>query len=110
MSKEITLPSGATVKLKDPKSLKQGDRKKIMLVVGSDDNQIKVGLNIVDTILSILIEEWSFEYMLPSVKITILDELSIDDYDALAEEASKAQDIIWPKFDDDGKSDSPKGK
>ena len=108
MSKEIALPSGATVKLKDPKTLKQGERKKIMLVIGSDENQVKVGLDIVDTILSILIVEWSFDLIIPKVKIGSLDDLSIADYDALADEANKAQEFIWQKFDNDGSVDSPK--
>jgi hypothetical protein len=108
MSKVIKLPSGETVTIKDASTLKQGERKKIMLIAGSDENAVSVGLKIVDALLAILVEEWSFELMLPSVKVAILDELSIADYDVLAEEAQKAQSVIWPKFDDNEEVNSPK--
>jgi hypothetical protein len=108
MSKVIKLPSGATATIKDAKTLKQGDRKKIMILAGSEENQVTVGLKIVDTLLSILIEEWSLDLVPPSVKIDSLDQLSIDDYDVLAKEAEEAQKSIWPKFDEAGDQNSPK--
>ena len=91
MSEVIKLPSGNTATIKDPKSLKQGDRKKIMVIAGKTDNAIETGLAIVDTLLSILIEEWSFDLVPPSVKVTSLDELSIEDYDALSKSRRSAK-------------------
>ena len=57
MSEVIKLPSGNTATMRDPKGLKQGDRKKIMVIAGKSDNAIETGLAIVDTLLGILIAD-----------------------------------------------------
>jgi len=109
MSKEVKLPSGNTATIRDVKTLKHKDRKKVLLSVGNDDVGIATGLKIIDGMLAMLIEEWSFDLIIPSVKINSLDELSIDDYDALAKEAEEAQKQLFPRFgSDSGDQNSPK--
>lgn len=91
MSRIVNLPSGATVTLRDPKTLKQKDRARIFKAGSNGD-----GLDIMDTLISILIEEWSFDLLLPSIKIEMLGELDIPDYDVLSKEAEAAQAVLFP--------------
>lgn len=107
--KKVTLPSGNTVTLKDPKSLRVGDRKKILKAVGEQDTAIAQGLTMIDGLIAMLIEEWSFDLMIPSVKLDSLDQLDIADYDALSQEAESARAVLFPQFNDDSGVDSPKG-
>lgn len=107
--KKITLPSGNTVTLRDPKTLKVKDRKKVLKAAGEHDSTIAQGLSIIDGLIAMLIEEWSFDLIIPSVKIDSLDELDISDYDALSSEAETARAVLFPQFNDDAGVDSPKG-
>jgi hypothetical protein len=97
MSKEITLPSGATVTMRDPRTLKQKDRAKLY---DDADGQatVKTGMNIMSKLIAILVEDWSFDLVPPAVKIDSLGELEIADYDALLEEAEAAMPVLWPKL------------
>jgi len=93
--KIITLPSGNTVTLKDPKGLKVKDRKKIF--EGADGLEgILQTMAITDGIISCLIKEWSFDLIPPSVRIESLGELSIADYDTLVQSANEAQEALFP--------------
>lgn len=108
----VKLPSGNTVTLKDPKTLRVKDRKKV-LKNASGQEGIMQALSIVDGLIAILIKEWTFEFPPPSVKLSSLDELEMPDYDVLAEEAGKAQEILFPNINKTEKSeadeDSPFG-
>ena len=101
MSKQISLPSGATVTLRDPKDFRQKDRVKIYDGVGTETSQsLSAGMAMVDRILSVLIEEWSFDLIPPSIKIESLGELSIPDYDRLTDEATAAIEVLFPQLKD----------
>jgi hypothetical protein len=106
--KTVTLPSGNTAVFRDPDTLKVKDRKKILMAIGAEDLGLAQGLKLVDGLLAMIIKEWSFDLIIPSVKIDSLDELSIPDYDALTEAAADAQKKLFPNFSDDGEADSPK--
>lgn len=94
MSRIINLPSGATATLRDPRELKQKDRAK--LYEEDVDGSVKSGMAMMARLISVLVEEWSFDLMLPSVKLEMLGELSIADYDALSEEAEGAMSVLFP--------------
>lgn len=106
----ITLPSGATATFRDPATLRVKDRKKVLRAANGEEGLMQA-LSIVDGLIAILIEEWSFDMLLPSIKITVLDELTMADYDALSEEAGKAQAILFPGLTENDKAandpDSP---
>lgn len=102
---QITLPSGATVTLRDPKTFKQKDRRKLYTSVDAD-NAIVSGLAMFDNMIALLVEDWSFDLIPPSVKIESLDELSVTDYDALQAEAEEAMKVLFPKLNET--SDDPK--
>jgi hypothetical protein len=98
MSKEVKLPSGATVKLKDPSLLRVKDRKKVMRAGDNLQGDLSKALALGDAIIAMLVEEWSFDLIIPSVKLETLDELEIADYDALVEATADAQKALFPNL------------
>lgn len=98
MSKEITLPSGATVVLKDVSTLRSGDRKKVMKASDDATGELSKALVLGDALVAMLVESWSFDFLPPSVKVESLDELEIPDYDALVEATKEAQEALFPKL------------
>jgi hypothetical protein len=102
---EIALPSGATVTLRDPKSFKQKDRRKIYEAIDGEAT-VATGLAMQDALISVLVESWSLDLVPPSIKIDSLGELDLADYDRLAEAAQESMSVIFPAFSQ--VSDDPK--
>jgi hypothetical protein len=98
MSKKITLPSGATVTLKDPSSLRVKDRKRVLKSAEVDGGDLSRALALGDALIAMLIEDWSFDFLIPAVKIDNLDELEMKDYDALVDETKEAQKFLFPSL------------
>ena len=105
MAEQLKLPSGATVTLNDPKTLRVKDRKKVLKHANQDEGLMQA-LSIVDGLIALLVKEWSFELPIPSIRIQVLEELEIPDYDALAAEAGKAQKILFPAVSQTEKSEA----
>lgn len=100
-TKETKLPvSGAKVVLRDPKSLKQKDRKKIYANTKGVDEGIMTALSLTDGILAIMIESWELNLPIPSLQVSSLDELDIADYDHLTELSKDFQKAIFPSLTD----------
>ena len=98
--KTVQLPkSGATVVLRDPETLRVKDRKKIYANASKQDEGIMQALSFADGLIAILVESWTLDLMLPSIKISVLDELEMADYDFLTEETKDAQKVLFPKLD-----------
>ena len=93
--KKVELPSGGWAVFKDPKSLRVKDRKKVIKNANGEEGLLQA-ISLVDGLIAILVEEWSFQEPVPSIKVSVLDELTMADYDALAEEAGKAQSVLFP--------------
>jgi hypothetical protein len=102
----ITLPSGETVVIRDPKTLKQKDRAKVY--AGADENlpTLERGMAMISSLLSVIIESWSFDLIPPNVKPESLGELTIADFDALQEVAEKTMPLLFPKLAKDLESES----
>ena len=96
MSKEITLPSGNTVKLRDPKTLLKKDRDKVLSLAGNADNETMQAVAIQDGIIAVSVVEWSFDLVPPSIRIASLGELSPKDYTMLLELTLSAQEYLFP--------------
>jgi hypothetical protein len=111
--KKIELPSGGWAIFKDPSTLKVKDRKKVFRNAASEEGLMQA-LSLVDGLLSILIKEWSFEAPTPDIKINVLDELSMADYDVLSEAAGEVQEVLFPNTnktpETEADADSPFGK
>ena len=95
MSKSITLPSGNTVVLRDPSTLRVKDRKKVFQAASGQEGILQA-MSMVDGLIAVLVESWSFDLMIPSVHLASIDELTMADYDALAAHIAEAQDALFP--------------
>lgn len=107
MSKIITLPSGATAKLRDPETLLIKDRNKVMALAGEQSTEVTQSIAMVDGLISVMVIEWSFDLIPPAIRLASLGDLTPRDYQVLSEEALKAQDYLFPNMTED-KSDDPK--
>lgn len=96
-TKKIKLPSGGWAKLKDPSTLRVKDRTKVLRHAGKEEGLMQA-ISILDGLIALMVEEWSFEMPPPGIKIQSLGELTLADYDTLSEEAQKAQEVLFPKL------------
>jgi len=96
MSRKITLPSGATVTLKDPSLLRVKDRKRVLRSSEIEGGELTKALALGDALIAMLIEEWSFTFPIPVTQLDSLDELEMRDYDFLVEETKEAQGYLFP--------------
>jgi hypothetical protein len=99
MSKKISLPSGATVTIKDGADLKVKDRNRIMLA-GDKDATAEKGIAIGNALLAAIIEDWSYDFLIPSIKEESIDELPIPDYVALMKETEFITKELFPDLTD----------
>jgi len=95
--KKIELPSGGWAVFKDASTLRVKDRKKVLRNANNEEGLMQA-LSIVDGLIAVLVEEWSFDFLIPALKIINLEELTMGDYDVLAEEAGKAQKMLFPSL------------
>ena len=111
--RKVELTNGAWAVFKDPKELRVRDRKNVLRNASNAEGLMQ-GLSIIDGLIAILVKEWSFELPIPSVRVAVLEDLEIPDYDILATEAGKAQEVLFPSFADTDENkknpDSPFGK
>jgi hypothetical protein len=106
MSNKITLPSGATVTLKDATLLRVKDRKRVLKSADAEGGDLSKALALGDALIAMLIEEWSFEMLIPALKIENIDELEMKDYDFLVEQTKDAQQFLFPALSETEKNDS----
>lgn len=98
-AKQIKLPSGATVNLKDPKTLRVKDRKKVMQIADSaEGGDLSRAMALGDALIAMMIEEWSLDLIIPSVKMDSLGELDVSDYDFLIEQTKEVQKALFPNL------------
>jgi hypothetical protein len=100
MSRKVTLPSGASVTLKDPKMLRVKDRKAVLRSSEVEGGDLTRAMALGDALIAMMIEEWSLNLPIPSIKIESLGELEMRDYDALVEETKEAQTYLFPTLAD----------
>lgn len=100
----ITLPSGATVTLRDPKSLKHKDRKTIYV---DGELSTRTSIEMMERIIAVMVQDWSFDLLIPSAKLESLGELSLADYDYLQDHVQELLPSMFPQLSrtDDGDSD-----
>ena len=98
MSQKITLPSGATVTMKDPALLRVKDRKRVLKTADVEGGDLTRALALGDALIAMLIEDWSLDLLIPSLKIDNLDELEMKDYDALVDATKDAQKFLFPSL------------
>lgn len=96
--KEVTLPSGVKVTLKDPNLLRVKDRKKLYESSEVEGGELTRALALGDAIIAMLVIKWSIDAPIPSESLESLDEMKIPDYDFLVEETKDAQKFIFPSL------------
>jgi len=110
MSKKITLTSGATVTIKDAEDLKVKDRNRIMRA-GDKGTDAEKGIAIGNALLTTIIKEWSYDFLIPSVKEESIEELPIKDYVELMKLTEDLTKDLFPDLADSDKTrlnpDSP---
>jgi len=99
MSKKISLPSGATVTIKDATDLKVKDRNRIMRA-GDKETTAEKGIAIGNALLATIIEDWSYDFLIPSVQENSIEELPIPDYVALMKETDNLTKELFPDLKD----------
>ena len=98
---EITLPSGATVTLRDKLTAKdkfrvQGAiRLSLDTATGLQESTGSIVNDMRNALLVGIIENWSFDSLpLPSIQASSLDDLDIDDYNALSDAVEPMLDKV----------------
>jgi hypothetical protein len=105
-SSKITLPSGATVTLKDPSTLRVKDRNRVIKAGDGLTGDVSKGIAFNEALLAVIIEDWSFDLIVPSVKPESLEELEIADYDALTKATEDISSILFPTLAKTEKSEA----
>lgn len=95
--KKVNLPSGGWAVLKDAETLRVKDRRKIIRQANGEEGLMQA-LTIIDGLIACLVEEWSFEFPIPAIKLSVLDELTMADYDTLSNVAGEAQKVLFPQL------------
>lgn len=109
MSKEITLPSGNTVKLRDPATLLKKDRDKVSAIASEADTELMQQLALQDGLVAVSVIEWSFDLVPPSIRLASLGELTPKDFDALVKECAPAAEYLFPQlFETEANAKDPK--
>lgn len=111
MSKQIKLPSGATVTIKEGSELRVKDRN-VMMRANAIENKAERGIALGNAMLAVVIEDWSFDFIIPSVKEDSIEKLSIPDYLSLMKQTEDLTKEIFPEVADTDENrlnpDSPK--
>lgn len=102
-SKQIELPSKNWVKFRDPDTLKVKDRKKIFKYADGKEG-ITQAMALMEGIIAVLVEEWSFEMPIPSIKINSIEELTMADYDVIQKEVQELQQKLFPSITETAES------
>ena len=96
------LPNGGWLTLRDPKTVKQRDRKAVWAAM--DRVSQAGGGSLLQTIESgaatmcLAVASWSYDLPLPSEDPASLDELDIPTYNAVSEACKPFADAVFPSF------------
>jgi len=119
------LPSGGWVELRDPATLRARDQKNLLKSMNFEqDNKVATGLDMTDGLIALLVTKWEIPYardlvttdtdelvpqgfVLPSVDIDVIDDLSLPDYGELTKLAREVQQVMFPKAPDPSDYDDP---
>lgn len=116
MSKQIQLPGGGTVTLRDGASVKHKDRKKLILEMADTEvSDMVKGLAAQDKIIAMAVEHWEgvndpetgLPLGNPRHDPAVLDELSVEDIDALTSACEDFRKKLFPDFDPSPDPTSP---
>lgn len=99
-TERIKLPSGAWIQLKDPHTLRRGDRQKVLRAVQDPESLMASGLDMVNGLLQVLVIDWSYALPIPSESPGSLDLLPLEDDDAITEAIEPIRKMLFPEKPD----------
>jgi hypothetical protein len=101
MSKLLKLPSGNTVTVKEAQDYTLKDRKFVLRDLNQNDlDNISDMMEVLERVIIVSIEEWSFDLIPPSIKPESLDTLKLDDMDVLNRFAKDSLTTLMPNLMD----------
>lgn len=116
----VVLPSGFRVAIRNPKAVRNRERKQILAgMTGDESKAIEAGFDVLSNILRLLIVGWDVRSVndalvpygdvlpVPSVDPKGLEDLPIEDANALDDVAEEVQRILFPNFAPSGDPASP---
>jgi hypothetical protein len=95
--KVVKLPSGAEVTLKDPSTLKVKDRRKVFANAAGQEG-LMMAMSLTDGLIAVLVDSWTLDLIVPSVRIASIDEMEMADYDTLTEQIKDIEKILFPNL------------
>lgn len=106
-STTITLPSGATVVLKDPRTLLVRERN-FVLECSDHESKMAAATGLQAGLIAVMVDSWSFDLIPPIVSIKSIEMLSPLDYEALVEACMPAQQALFPSIQNPEDANDPK--
>jgi hypothetical protein len=100
-TERVKLPSGAWVQLRDPHTLRRGDKQRAMRAIrDTDTGDLSQALDLINGLLMVLVIDWSYPFPIPSETLGSLDLLPLEDDDALSEAVEPARLVLFPNKPD----------
>lgn len=100
-TERVKLPSGGWVQLRDPKTLRRGDKQRAMRAIkDSEGGDVSASLDLLNGLLTVLIMDWSYAMPVPSEAAGSLDLIPLEDDEALNEAIEEARAILFPNKPD----------
>lgn len=87
---------GSWVQIRDPHTLKSGDKRRVLRAVRDNAEAGEVALSMLDAIATVAVESWSLQLPVPAQDIKVLDLMEIGDYDKLSALLGPTQDALFP--------------
>ncbi|MEU2426894.1 hypothetical protein ABZ619_38780 [Streptomyces sp. NPDC007851] len=96
-TERVKLPSGGWVQLRDPQTLRRGDKQRAMRAIKSgDSSEVAQSLDLINGLLAVLIIDWSYPFPVPSEAPGSLELIPLEDDDALNEAIEPARAVLFP--------------
>ncbi|MFI5814852.1 hypothetical protein ACIA7S_28335 [Streptomyces sp. NPDC051643] len=100
-TERVPLPSGGWVQLRDPHTLRRGDKQRALRAVrDTEAGDVGAALDLGNGLLTVLIVDWSYPFPIPSEAPASLDLLPLEDDDALEEAVAPARALLFPNKPD----------
>lgn len=125
MASRHVLPSGGWVELREGGMLRARDQKRMLRSIPADDRQnpLEVGLSVTSGMIALMVVDWKLPYppaptetdtgpqerdwLLPSQDLSMVDDLSMPDYNRLVELVKPEAEAAFPGKPDPSDYDNP---